>query len=67
MIRIDERTATLVKTIEAHLVQNRDDFKDVHVRINKISSRQSWVLGLGAGIGAALSLAFAWAKNMMNT
>ncbi len=65
LIRIDERTATLVKTLEEHLSEDRDSFREVHGRINRVSGKQNLILGIGTGVGAALGLAFAWVKGIV--
>ena len=62
LVRIDERTKTLVDTMEKHLEQNREDFSTMHSRINKISARQQLILGIGTGVGTVLGLAIAWAR-----
>lgn len=67
LIRIDERTATLVKNLEGHLGENRDDFKEVHQRINRVVAKQNIILGTGTGIGAAFGAAFVWVKGMMGS
>lgn len=65
LIRIDERTATLVDDFKDHLSANRDDFRNVHGRINSVSSKQNIILGIGAGVGAVFTISFAWVKGII--
>lgn len=65
LARIDERTALLVNTFAKHVDQDREDFKYVHTRINKISAKQNWVLGVGAAVAAGVSAAGAWLKSTL--
>ena len=65
LIRIDERTAALVKTLGDHVSSDRDDFRIVHGRIDRVSGRQNIILGVGAGVGAVFAFAFAWVKGAM--
>ena len=62
--RIDERTMAILQhqedhkeALTAHEDRDRDDFKEVHHRINRLERRQNWFLGVGSAImviGAAL-------------
>ena len=39
LIRIDERTAKMAKTLDTHIADDREDFKEMHGRINRIVGR----------------------------
>lgn len=39
LIRIDERTEKMETTLNNHLSEDREDFKEVHGRINRIVGR----------------------------
>ena len=63
LIRIDERVAGLVEVVEEHLKENREDFKEVHSRINVIAGKQNWVLGIGTACGAIVGAVGIWLKD----
>ena len=63
LIRFDERTASLVDTFERHVKQDREDFKEVHHRINRLASKLYGVLGVGAAIGVGLTTGLAWIRS----
>jgi len=55
--RIDERTVAihdaqenLADTLKAHEQDNRSDFRGVHLRVNKIEKKQSWMIGIGTAV-----------------
>jgi hypothetical protein len=55
--RVDERTQTiltnqenLAKTVADHETRDRQDFKEVHSRINRVERRQNWFLGVGTTV-----------------
>ena len=52
LIRIDERTALLVDDLKEHLSSDKDDFRVVHARIDRLAGKQNVILGVGAGIGS---------------
>ena len=58
--RIDERTETIHDWIEKHELQDRDDFKEVHARVNKVERKQNWTLGVISMAGFAITTAIAW-------
>lgn len=63
LVRIDERTATLVELFTKHVKENREDFKDVHHRVNVIAAKQNWMMGLGTACGALVGIVAVWLKN----
>jgi hypothetical protein len=63
LIRIDERTETLVDLFERHVEQDRMDFKEIHTRINHISAKQNWMLGVGTTVGVVVGIIGAWLKS----
>ena len=65
LARIDERVAGLCKTISDHLDDDKEEFEKLHLRVNGISRGQAWILGVGAGVGSAFSIAVVWAKDMV--
>ena len=55
--RIEERTQAILegqdrnaKDLDAHEERDREDFKEVHGRINKLERRQNWFIGIGTGL-----------------
>ena len=52
LARIDERTKSITDWQASHTKENRSDFKEVHRRINRLSTKQNIILTVGAGIGA---------------
>ncbi len=60
LIRIDERTAKLAAVFETHVVQNREDFKDVHHRVNRVVAKQNWMLGVGTAVGSIVGVIVIW-------
>lgn len=60
LVRIDERTATLHDWMESHEERDREDFKEVHKRINRVERKQNWMLGIGSmtvfTVGIAVSI-----------
>lgn len=63
LIRIDERTASIADLFERHVGENRDDFRDVHHRVNKVVAKQNWIVGVGTSFGAILGVVAVWLKN----
>lgn len=63
LIRIDQRTETLLDLFERHVEQDRTDFKEVHSRVNAVSAKQNWMLGVGTGLGLVVGVAGAWLKS----
>ncbi len=64
LMRIDERLGTLVDVFENHLANNREDFRDVHSRINVIAGKQNWMLGIGTVCGAGIGVVVVWVRNI---
>lgn len=60
--RIDERTATIHDWIGKHELQDRDDFKEVHGRINRVERKQNWTLGVISLAGFVITATIAWLK-----
>lgn len=52
LVRIDERTLSIVQWQTKHEKQDRQDFKEVHKRINRVNTKQNIILTVGAAIGA---------------
>ncbi len=63
LVRIDERTAGLAKSLATHIENDRIDFKEIHSRINRVDTKQSWILGVGSFCLVALGVVGAWLKN----
>lgn len=63
LVRIDERTKTIVETLAKHIEQDRVDFKEVHSRINQVSSRQNLFLGGALTLGSLFGIAIAWFRS----
>ena len=61
--RIDERTERIDDWIDKHEKQNRDDFKEVHSRVNRVERKQNWTLGVLSMAGFAITATIAWAKD----
>lgn len=67
LVRIDERTASMKKTLEDHIQNDREDFKEVHSRIGRVERKQYWMLGVGAGAGSFIGVLAAYLKNMIGS
>lgn len=63
LIRIDERTARLVEVVEKHVGEDRDDFKEVHHRINRVTAKQNWMIGIFSSLGVVISVLGLWLKS----
>lgn len=63
LIRIDERTATLVETLGKHVTQDREDFKEVHSRVNRLAAKQNWIIGIFSSLGVGMSVIGLWLKS----
>ncbi len=77
LARIDERVGIILKRIDEqkaafdkHVEQDREDFKEVHSRVSAsnermstIGRKQSWMLGLGTGLGLVMGVIGAWLRN----
>lgn len=68
LVRIDERVASLHDWAETHEQQDREDFKEVHSRINRVERKQNWMLGIGTTavftVGIAVSIVAGFVKGM---
>ena len=62
LIRIDERTAHMERSFCKHVEQDREDFKEVHHRINLMSNRLNWMLGVFAGFSVLAGIVGAFVK-----
>lgn len=62
--RIDERTANTHEWTKTHEAQDREDFKEVHSRFNRMERKQSWILGVGSASMLALGGLLTWAKDL---
>lgn len=51
LIRIDERTLAMADWLKTHEKEDREDFKEVRRRIDRISTKQNVILMVGTGIG----------------
>lgn len=58
--RIDERTETIHDWMIKHEMQDREDFKEVHGRVNRVERKQNWTLGVLSMAGFAITTAIAW-------
>lgn len=68
LVRIDERVASLHEWMGDHEKRDREDFKEVHHRINRVERKQNWMLGVGSmtvfTIGIAVSVVVGFVKGM---
>lgn len=60
LIRIDERTELMHDALTKHFEDDREDFKEVHHRINRISGKQNWLISLTAIVGGLVGGFGAW-------
>lgn len=72
LIRIDERTShiatrqdEILDRFESHELQDREDFRTVFERLNKVEKRQNWIMGVGSGLMVAGGLIGAWLKTKL--
>jgi hypothetical protein len=69
LVRVDERTARILEvqekqadSLNAHEERDREDFKEVHGRINKLERRQNWFMGIGTGVVTIITAGWAILK-----
>jgi hypothetical protein len=60
--RMDGKLDTLLETMAAHVIQDTDRFKEVNQKIDKVSSKQNWMLGAATGISTVIGLVVAFLK-----
>lgn len=67
--RIDERTLTILQRIDRvahdlneHETEDRQDFKDLHSRVNAVERKQNWIVGIGTAIAFAATIAIGFMK-----
>lgn len=67
--RTDERTASMAKSISdiavamrSHEDRDREDFKAVHSRVNRVERKQNWMLGVGSAVVVLFTMAVTAAK-----
>jgi hypothetical protein len=77
--RIDERTEHILDVVEkqtvslvAHEGRDREDFKEVHSRINRlgeeldtVKAKQNWMLGIGTAVAFAAGGTIMWLRSIL--
>lgn len=64
--RIDERTANMIDAFTTHVGENREDIKEIHSRINRISAKTNWIIGAGSILGVILGGFGTWLKDTLS-
>ena len=64
---VDKKLDRLDDRFTAHETEDSKRFRGVHERVDKVSSKQSWILGacsvVAAIFGAAVTFTVAWARS----
>ena len=64
--RIDERTKRCDEWMRDHEDRNREDFKEVHHRVNAVAGKQNWILGVGSAVGVGFGVLLSWLKDSLS-
>ncbi len=63
LIRIDERTAIMAKLFDRHMEQDRQDFDALHHRVNRLSAKQNWMIGVATTLGGVMGIVGIWKRD----
>ena len=66
LIRIETLVVKVSGDFDRHLEDDRDDFREVHKRINRVAAKQNWILGAASVIGAGIGVFTAWVKTTLS-
>ena len=61
--RMEGKLDVLIDQMAAHVVQDTQRFEGVDKKIDKLSSKQNWMLGGATGISTAIGLLIAFFKS----